>query len=243
MISYRRSRDFLSVLLAISFLSACAAYTKPTVNKEGSAGINPQSFNATILSDVRDVSYGIGRSEFKIYGYPQETLRLKADLEATGLFKSVIVSDDPLELKSKPPPLKEDESFTIVGKFKRNPKPLTNDDIYLVLERDHELPRNRYCFSEPMLAVLTFWIIPDVNCFYTGYSLRVLTANSGQPIAVRTVGKQTVLTGLIAPLFWLFPGWTREFPREDEQFVLKEALIRATHRSIPSSIESNVRLK
>jgi hypothetical protein len=90
----------------------------------------------------------------------------------------------------------------------------------------------RYCFSEPLIAAVTFGIIPHPSCYYSGYLLTIrgdVVPNGA--IVVDSRSQPGRLLGWIAGPLSLLPGWSASLPRKEEVQVLRAALLSAAVRT------------
>ena len=85
-------------------------------------------------------------------------------------------------------------------------------------------PVTRYCFSEPMLTVLTLGAFPNFTCAKLGYALNVSGPALRAPLAINTSQRVVLVEGWLAPVLNLLPSRSASFPREQEVAALRAAL-------------------
>jgi hypothetical protein len=87
---------------------------------------------------------------------------------------------------------------------------------------------SRYCFSEPLIAAVTFGLLPHPSCYYSGYLLTIRgDAVPNGAIVVDNRSQPRRLLGWVAGPLSVLPGWSPSLPRKEEVQVLRAALLRA----------------
>jgi hypothetical protein len=171
------------IMVGCAALVACTAYRlpeapvgeqTPPVRRFGVARLAPPERSETSRPDV---------DEF--------LLRVRKDLEDTGVFEAVV--------------LDESVPATVMIQPQYGP---------------------RYCFSEPLIAAVTFGIVPQPSCYHSGYHLTLRgAAMPGGAIVIDNRSQPRRLLGWIAGPISLLPGWSPSLPREVEVQGLRTALL------------------